>query len=538
MGIDGVTKRGILATSTDLGAISAILSIGVLSALIQRAKNLHWFWAIGALLIFVLSVVSGTISGSRGFFLAFAMGLLTVVYQFCGGRIKLMLSGTLPLIFISLLLLQAAPENVHRKLGGISPVFASLGLGIPVSTEDFKLHGARAALGDRADLWERGIEEVLAQPWLGMSNGGYRILNESLGVAPINNVHNAFLQLAVDAGVGGFLLGLVTILLLCKVVRGSCQAPVLAAILAGLLVDNYADHSLAWIAIATYTMANCTMVVMPLPITKYLTLPTIAASTLCSITILIGLFSLHHQRHIAYESLPLAEQINAAANYFFIDYWNIPPIMMTEALALDLKDVRREEGLKLYPSIAVSDLCAYSYPGSRLMYLSREQTALNSSKYRSMSDQWGLTSEMPECRDIKAKNPSQISNWISNYHLHYGTQLTKANATMVLITDHIAFFSPVFEASERQSLVLSIMSKDLEGAKPTLVVSFYDATSGAELSSAPYLPETGTSRVKFSLPSAPSGVGFLKLRLQGWRKDSEKNLRQQIDINNVIFLPR
>lgn len=537
MGAQGHTIRSVLATSTDLGSISAILGVAALSILIKQVHTRNWLWATGALLIFVLNTVSGTLSGSRGFFLAFGLGLLACMHQLVGGRLKSSLRSAVPLLLIGLLALQTVPVNTYRTFEGLSPVLAPLALGIPPAKEDL-LNSVSGALGERASLWNRATEEILAQPWFGISNGGYRLLNESRGESVINNVHNVILQLGVDAGVGGLLFGVCIICILMRITAGKLQAPVFVTIAAGLMVDNFADHSLSWIAIAAYAMASCTPV-MPRLLTNTRAAPKLVTSlTLSSFVLLIVLISQHHQKQAAFNSMTLAEQISQAASYIFLDYWKKPPVMMSSALSMELDEVTLHDQLTLYPRIAVSDYCAYSYPGSKLLYLPSEQLATNVRRYRSLNDHWRFTSAQPEGCDYRAKNPAQISNWISNHHRSYGERLRQPNATMRLNTDYIKFFSPIFEVSAYQKLTFNLSSKDLESVSPTLVVYFYDAHTGTELSRVARIAEIGMSQIEFQVPPAPSGAGFLKLNLEDWRHDSGKNLRQQIDINNISLTPQ
>jgi O-antigen ligase len=246
-GNQNIVTRSLLATSTDLGAVSAIVSLCALLLCIYLVRTRQWLWASAALAIFALNAASGTMSGSRGFFLSIGVGILVLTAQWLAHHRRLLVLSLIPMLLMGIMALQFAPAHV----------LWSLHQGTPINASDLTLNLSASALGDRANLWQRAIEQTAEHPWLGISNGGYRLLNQSLGETPVNNVHNAFLQLGVDSGLGGLLIGLLLIFVLIRRAQGSAQLPLLAAVLAGLLVDNFADHSLSWIALTTFTLANC-----------------------------------------------------------------------------------------------------------------------------------------------------------------------------------------------------------------------------------------------------------------------------------------
>ena len=269
MGSHGHTKRSILATSTDLGAVSATVALSALLISIYLVRTKQWLWASAALAVFTLNAASGTLSGSRGFFLSIGVGLLVLTVQWLIHHRKLMVFSVVPLSLTAVMALQFAPAHVNAKLAKFAPFLKSLHQGTPINTSDLKLNLSVSALGDRANLWQRAIEQTAEHPWLGISNGSYRLLNQSLGETPVNNVHNAFLQLGVDAGFGGILIGLTVLVLLIRRSRGSAQLTLLAAVLGGLLVDNFADHSLSWIALTSFALGNCALPMSPLPVGRF-----------------------------------------------------------------------------------------------------------------------------------------------------------------------------------------------------------------------------------------------------------------------------
>jgi hypothetical protein len=291
MGSHEHTKRSILATSTDLGAVSAILALCPLLLGVYLARTRKWLWASAALAVFALNAASGTLSGSRGFFLSIGVGILVLTAQWLIHHRRLLVLSLIPMLLTGIMALQFAPAHVNSKLAKFAPALWSLHQGTPINASDLKLNLSASALGDRANLWQRALEQTAEHPWLGISNGGYRLLNQSLGDTPVNNVHNAFLQLGVDAGLVGVLIGIVAIMVLIRRSQGSAQLPLLAAVLAGLLVDNFADHSLSWIALTTFTLANCAVRISPLQTSHARTKQIMAGLVVVSVVMGLGIFA-------------------------------------------------------------------------------------------------------------------------------------------------------------------------------------------------------------------------------------------------------
>ena len=531
----GVT-RGILATSTDLGAVSAIIALVALMLAIQTASHQRWLLSSLMLVIFIANAAAGTLSESRGFFLSLGIGLIILAYQLLGRNIKLIIIWALPLLLSGFLVLLFAPERMLYTVAALSPVFAALSTGIIPTEQDFVLNQMGRALGDRADLWQRAIGEITAHPWLGISNGGYRLLNESLGETPIDNVHNAYLQLGVDAGLPGFILAAMIALALLKKAKGTAQSPLYATICASLLVDNFADHSLAWIAIVTYAASSTRDSVPVLFNVQQKPSQIVAAAAISSIA-LGSVFVAHQQnKQKAYNAMDLAQQISSVRPYLSSDYWNSAPTLISNNMDRALRqqgEARVRGATALYPSIETARYCAYAYPNAKLLYLNNEHNAVSTSNSRMMGSRWRLSYETSPNNDCELSDATKISNWISNYHVFYGERLRNPNIDILMVTDYIAFFSPIFPASTSHELTLNLTSTALDDASATLGVYYYDATTGFLLSAFQHYPDTGASQLSVELPAAPSGKSFLKLKLENWRNDPEKKLQQEIRIKNI-----
>ena len=526
--------RGVLATSTDLGSVSAILALTALMISISLTQKKQWLPASLSLAIFLSNCAAGALSGSRGFFLSLGVGTLVAVYFYVGGRVKLFLLRVTPLILFSLLLALYLPDRVESSIAALSPALAALGIGVLPTREDFRVAGIDTILGYRYELWSRGVEQALAHPWMGISNGGYRLLNESIGESPLHNVHNTYLQLSIDAGVPALLLGALFLISLSRRAAGSSRLVVLATILTGSFFDNFADHSLPWIVISTYSIACCNEG-LPRPGKKNgsITLRSNAAIAMASATLLALLVSHFHQRYRAYNAMPLAGQINHAANYLTSNYWDSPPILMSESLSRDLGTSRRAGMLRWYPSIRAADYCAYSYRNGKLLHMREEQRTVNAKSYRGMGERWGFTMGPPDNCVFGDAAVSEFSRWVTNYDDFYGEKLKTKNPSILLVTDYIAFFSPIFEAKHKQTLSLELTARDSNGVRPTLEMTFFDAISGAKLRVEHHLTELGAQQVEFLLRSTPSGAGYVKLKLRGWQSDGDRRAMQEIIISTA-----
>lgn len=76
MGNSPYVTRSILATSTDLGAISAIIAVAASVLAVQTARLRLWIFANLAVGVFAAHAIAGTLSGSRGFFVCMGAGLI------------------------------------------------------------------------------------------------------------------------------------------------------------------------------------------------------------------------------------------------------------------------------------------------------------------------------------------------------------------------------------------------------------------------------------------------------------------------------
>ena len=534
MGNIPYNRRGILAVSTDLGSVSAILSIAALLLTVKTVQTREWLWVIGSLLIFALNAISGVSSGSRGFFLSFGVGMLALIVFWLRDNITLMLQAVLAFAAVGVLTLQYAPTQISTKLNKIIPIFLSSNIGLPVDMRDMIPSLSTAALGDRANLWQRAIEQSVANPWFGVSNGGYRLMNESLGETPINNTHNAFVQLGVDAGVGGLILGLALIALLIRQCQNTAVLVLFITALGGLLVDNFVDHSLAWIVLTTFSLAS--MANLPVVITRaseqikkiqtgLLIVTTVAAT---------GVAANYYSTSQVYKSYDLANQINAAEAYFWDSYWSDPPILISDKLREAVGAAQVRGNLSLYGSVPFEHVCAYAYSGAKLLHLASEKGKSLQPKSRAMGIRWGLIEfDKDGCID-ESIDPEELELWTSNHHKYFLTRgLSKNGDRLRMSASNIRFFSPMLDASKQQNIEVTATLTGTKDHQPVLEMSFLDGATGELIVEQAFVVSNETQKISMLLPRISSGLGYIRLRLRKWSENVDIAGAQQVIIKSI-----
>lgn len=532
-------KRSILATSTDLGAVSAILSIAALMGATERFQKREWLWGLAALLLFSLNVTSGVLSGSRGFFLSMGVGVFTLLALWLRTHLKLMLLAVVALANISILMAQFGPTNLLVKLAKLTPLFHSMHIGLPFDRRDLSLNlTTEALLGNRKDLWLRALDNVIAHPWTGISNGGYRLLNESVGDTPINNAHNAFLQLSVDAGIGGLLLGLVAVGLFVKRHQRKTLLAILMAAFTGLLVDNFTDHSLAWIVITTFALANSAA-----PQLNEISSPVktkLIGASLFGLAILsaVGITAKYQIQQHEYAARGLADQIYLASTFYSNDYWNDPPILISENLSKVLGEARDVGTLSLYGEVPSENACAYAYYGAKLLHLPDEKLRPQFQEARGMGNQWAITNLEGHRCAADSRDPTNLKHWTSNHYQHFSTSGSKKNGTQLrMVNDNLALFSPIFDAHYQQTVRIWTRGTALEHIDPTLQVTYFDAASNRIMTEQIFEIKSETVQILMPLLSVKSGKAYLRLRLRDWQQNQATKQEQEVIVKGIEILP-
>lgn len=243
--------RGVLATATDLGAISGVFCWAAIALAAQNAKNEHKF-AVVSTLFAVLFAFAGVLSGSRNFLLFLAVAIVTVlIVKFWARNKMLLVAALLSLLGLFHASAYTFPHFLLRKLAIFLPYFEKVRTRTEISLTDLAPNISRETLGPRATLWESATKYIADNPVIGVSNGGFRLADDCSCFE--GNTHNILLQSAIDAGIlGVVIIGLLLVYLVKRTAHNKWSLALILGIISTLMVDNFTDHSYAWIVVVSY----------------------------------------------------------------------------------------------------------------------------------------------------------------------------------------------------------------------------------------------------------------------------------------------
>jgi O-antigen ligase len=144
------------------------------------------------------------------------------------------------------------PNELLYKLGRFIPYFEKVRQEAEISLKDLLPHVSLESLGTRGPLWESTLKLIADNPLIGISNGGFRLADDCSCYR--GNTHNILFQSAIDAGaLGVIVISLILGFTIAKGARDKWTLSLILGIVATLMVDNFTDHSYAWIVIASFT---------------------------------------------------------------------------------------------------------------------------------------------------------------------------------------------------------------------------------------------------------------------------------------------
>lgn len=244
---------GVFATSTDLGAImAAFVFLLVRMLYLDCAPTKPRTYIL--VMILLSTLVAGILSLSRNFFLFISVAVVVALcINLCRGERRVVgLIFCLSLVCTAALIL-LMPLDLANDIGRHLPfvrVFAHGGL---PDIFDFAPRVGISSFGLRGEIWMSALQAIKEQPFIGISNGGFRLNYAPL---PVHNTHNVFLQVLVDAGLLG---GLLALALLTRITwyarRNIWLLCFLGATLSTLMVDDFLDHSYAWCVCIAFVAA-------------------------------------------------------------------------------------------------------------------------------------------------------------------------------------------------------------------------------------------------------------------------------------------
>jgi O-antigen ligase len=241
--------RAVFATRTDLGAIMGIILFLVIwGGYYTKHKSLG-INSVFAFL-FVLVMYGGLVTGSRNFILFILIAVMSVSAILLKSRPVFSISSFLIACLTLLTLPYFIPNGLAKNLGQFLPYMTVVANGMAPELYDYLPKFPQAALSGRAELWTAALEQIRENPWLGVSNGGYRL---SEFQSSHQNTHNIILQALIDGGPLG--LAILMALAISTYYRARHNVWALSlynGIAATLMVDNFTDHSYAWAVVAAF----------------------------------------------------------------------------------------------------------------------------------------------------------------------------------------------------------------------------------------------------------------------------------------------
>jgi O-antigen ligase len=481
---DAPNIRSILAVSTDLGAISALLALASLYLSVTYVNTKRPLAAFTTALIALLSIIAGINSGARVFILMMGVGLFTFIIMRFRHQKGLLISALFLCAMLAILAVQFVPTPTAAKLANFFPFILPLNLGIPFIPSDFIPDLSAAALGDRAILWQRAIEQITQHPILGISNGGFRLLGETLGETAVNNTHNLFIQTAIDAGLTGTIVILCLLYRVFRKVTTSYSMVIFVACCAGLLVDNFTDHSLPWILTTSYLVVFTEKPLKRSPLTNFHSsitpsIPTISVAALLIVSIIIS----YKNTKSELDKLALRDLLPYLIKSIKKDYWHSEPIMLTTEIEQALGIYRHRGFNSFLPSIKTSDICKYAYHNSMLITSEKNKELLKNT--RKIGDEWILGNIQRE--KCKKKLPTQIvelESWITNHYTqHQKTTPETTQKKLRLFHKDVRFFSPIISIERNSSISIVANRKQKTGKEKgkNLEVSIINVKDGKEI---------------------------------------------------------
>lgn len=525
---DDSNIRGILAISTDLGAITAILFISCLLLSINLLGSGCRKAFVVMSVIAILNLIAGVNSGARNFFLMAGTGFICMVLLIFKHNVITTLL-TLTVIALSVIYgLQLAPTNAALKSSGFLPFILPLNLGIGIIPSDFIPSFNIYLFGeDRISLWSNAVSSIYNHPLFGISNGGFRLKMEALGGTRVNNTHNILFQSAVDAGIFATIVLLVLFRNLIKGSKKHLSSILLIMASVGLLVDNFSDHSLPWILIVTYAVSilhqlDNTSLVKYVPI-KHYTNKLISSSVLTVSAAMIITYKIDKHK---IEKLSPELAIEKVYPLFARSHWEESPTFVTPLFVQDMTEERWKGKVSLLPILKFNTPCNYLYPESMFFVLNKNIGPTEN--YRRIGTDWGITSDMNIICQTNDTNPFNLEEWVSNHSIHFARALN-TDGKLWLGVSGISYFSPIFSASDYSQINFTVKPPHTE--QVDLQIDLVSGITGDVIQTYFEQVNIGTHSIKVPLKHFSSKV-FIRLKLHTLESGIKK--ANEITIINVI----
>ncbi len=225
---------------TIYGTFSALTLLYSLIYFIQAKSKKEKFIY---LILSIFSLIGGSLSNSRNFFITFIFGFFFLILIFLKRKIFQILIYFFVFITIFHLIVYNIP-SISKRYSLIFPYFKKLHHPEKIKIKDFIPKINTSSLSGRNKIWKKAINLWKKSKIIGIGPGNFRIHSH---LKLIHNVHNFFLQILVESGIIGFILLLLIVIKLIYNIKFSIILPIFVAVITALNFDNYLDHSIGWV---------------------------------------------------------------------------------------------------------------------------------------------------------------------------------------------------------------------------------------------------------------------------------------------------
>lgn len=519
--------RSVFAISTDLGAITAIISISCFSIAACLAKQGAKSETLIFTLVGMLNLVSGFLSGARVFILMIALTIIAVLILRFRKRIDLLVLSALIFILSTVLIVQLSPVTAIVKLGGIFPAVFSVNLGTELLLSDSI--PVFAETEQRIAIWTRALSYIVENPLLGISNGGFRLTGDSMG----NNTHNILLQTAIDGGIFATLVFVILLILILKRSNSTAIRVLVLSCFCGLMVDNFSDHSLPWMVVTVACVASFTQDWHPRMTPQEINQRLSTWFAIVGLGMLICVLFIHYSKSSALNKMHRFEQLELVYPIFSGKRKQGFPVIVNQSfIGADFGEPLPPI-LRLFTQIDEKYLCSYAYPDSVIVSNSLENIEFKHS--RNISETLTLYSEPVGNCELALSSPLGLSNWVSNNADYFGKQILNQGLSELWLSDEsVVVWSPIFEPTH-ELLSFDVEVSSLVSQTSIMSVSLHCGFSGEVIDIREVSFNTNVSKVSFNLSTVSQSKVYIGIQLEQIDSDANGAIKSSFLVHNFAL---
>lgn len=233
-----------------IAAVNIIYGLNLwLKGRLAGAGKYLWF------AIMLLALVGGALSHSRNFLWTLGLGMLAVGHSLGRQKFKIWMA-IMALVFVLFHVVAYNSPMVQQQYGRALPYLGKLAKPQEIAAGDFIPSFSSNGLTGRPQLWGKAVDLWQESPLLGRGPGSFNLSGGDLYSRQFN-VHCFYLQILLDTGVVGAAVLLLLLGAILKQAHAVGSLPVLIAVMASLVFDNFLDHSMAWSIIMAWFLQPC-----------------------------------------------------------------------------------------------------------------------------------------------------------------------------------------------------------------------------------------------------------------------------------------